>query len=239
MSARTISLGGMIWASAAHTTIPTTPIAGEPYRNTTFAVADAANGWRYYRVADSADFNQFVFLMSTVLNDVEKQGLLIWSNFTDYPIGGLARDPDDGNVYEALAISGPNSGGTKQPSLYVGTYWKIPDFLAKSDGYEVIFTSVSLNAGENEQIYCNPGPGGLTVTLPDGSRNGAKIKVTTGSLVSETNQVTVSASEIQDEGNTGIIISTPMTSVQFIWDTPSARWVLGEICYPQTVTTGE
>lgn len=232
MSARTVSLGGLIWASAAHTTIPTTPIAGEPYRNTAFAIADAANGWRYYRVADSADFNQFVFLMSTVLNDVEQQGLLKWSNLTDYPLLGICRDPDNDLFYEAIAVSGPNNGGAKQPSLNIGTYWKKANFGASNEGYSVRFITGNITAENNELVYCLNGS--LTVTLPSTPSNGNKVKVSSGGSASAVNQVTVAGSEIQEAGNTAIIISTPFTTVEFIWNTSLSRWVLGEICYPVT-----
>lgn len=238
MSSRTVSLKGIIHASDGVTTIPPSPTTGVTYRDAAITVYQAAAGWPYNVIVDSAKTNEVLFRVTGLLDQVEKTGFLVWSAYTDYPIRGLSRDPDDGNIYEALAVSGPNSGGTKQPSLYIGTYWKIPDFLAK-DGYEIIFTAISLTAKENQQICCEPASGGLTVTLPDGSKNGAKIKVTTGSLVSGTNQVLVSGSVIQETGNTGIIISTPMSTVQFIWNSPSSKWVLGEICYPQTLTTGE
>lgn len=237
MSARTVSLGGMIWASAAHTTIPTTPIAGEPYRNTAFSVADAANGWKYYRIVNSADFNQFDYLMSTVLNEVEQQGLLKWSNLTDYPVGGLARDPDDGYVYEAIIASGPNSGGTRQPSLNIGTYWKIPDFLTIG-GYKTVFVSSDYSSDVMQQVYCLSGA--LTVILPTVNlQNGDKVKVTTNGTVSTENLVTVSGSEIEESGTTAIEISTPRCSVEFIWNASQNRWKLGDICYPQNLTKNE
>lgn len=130
------SLKGCVFGSSAQTTIPSAPTSGTPYRNTSLTTTTAAQGWPFLNVVDSADFNQMMFRTTSVLNDVQKTGILYWSALTDYVTGSICRDDLDGKLYQALQASGPNSGGTHQPSTDSGTYWKIAalGFLSLSGG---------------------------------------------------------------------------------------------------------
>lgn len=126
--ARTTSLKNSVFAKSATTTIPSSPAAGTPYRDLTYVGEEVANGWPFKNVVDSSQFNNIMFNITGLLNDLEKQGILYWSELTDYVVGSICRDNIDGNLYEAIAASGPSGVvGAKQPSTET-SYWKLASF---------------------------------------------------------------------------------------------------------------
>lgn len=50
-----------IWAENAQTTIPTPPVAGVTYRDTTLNSTAIDKAWPFKTIVDSSDFNQHAF----------------------------------------------------------------------------------------------------------------------------------------------------------------------------------
>lgn len=97
---RTTTLPG-IWASTAQTTIPTPPVAGVTYRDTTLNSTAIAKAWPFKTIVDSSDFNQHAFLQDTLIKEAEQYGIMRWNNTTSYKKGGFCLG-QDGKLYQAL-----------------------------------------------------------------------------------------------------------------------------------------
>lgn len=111
-----------IFAENASTVIPPTPIAGVSYRDTVSGTDDIVNGWRYGTRVESQDWNQIVFLMTSMLSLIDKKGVIGWSNLVDYTESALTFG-SDGNLYVWIQASGPGNGGAKDP-ISSPTFWK-------------------------------------------------------------------------------------------------------------------
>lgn len=117
---RTVVTGG-IWAENA----PNVPISGEPttgvtYANTEITEAEIQSGWPFKTVVNSADANEVLRRLTTLMDMLESLGFLEWSPLTDYIIGSFARGSDN-KVYKALLASGPSTA-TVDPTS-VNTSW--------------------------------------------------------------------------------------------------------------------
>lgn len=97
---RTTTLPG-IWASNAQTTIPTPPVAGVTYRDTTLNSTAIDKAWPFKTIVDSSDFNQHAFLQDTLIKEAEQYGVMRWNNTTTYKEGGFCLG-QDGKLYQAL-----------------------------------------------------------------------------------------------------------------------------------------
>ena len=104
---RTVSITG-VFAADASTTIPTYPVSGASYRDTTMTGTVVREGWAYKTIVDSSKFNQAMFEYSSVTSQLEKYGFLPWSNLTDYEQGSLCLG-SDGNIYQARQATGPST----------------------------------------------------------------------------------------------------------------------------------
>lgn len=111
-----------VFAQDASITIPTTPIAGVAYRDAVSGTDDVGSGWRYGTRVESQDWNQIMFLVTSMLSVVDKKGLLGWSNLVDYDEPALAFG-SDGKIYSWVSASGPNNGGAKDPASGLPAYW--------------------------------------------------------------------------------------------------------------------
>ena len=101
-----------VFAADATTVIPPTPTLGVAYRDTTTTVDQAEAGWPYGTKVESDTFNQIMFQMSSMLDMLDRQGVLGWSNAVTYSPGALAIG-SDGKLYKALATTvnvDPTSG---------------------------------------------------------------------------------------------------------------------------------
>lgn len=121
---RTTTLPG-IWASNAQTTIPTPPVAGVTYRDTTLNSTAIDKAWPFKTIVDSSDFNQHAFLQDTLIKEAEQYGIMRWNNTTTYKEGGFCLG-QDGRIYQAIR---DNQG--KEPTENTDD-WKIP-FAIDSD----------------------------------------------------------------------------------------------------------
>lgn len=110
---RTITSPG-VWGKDAQTTIPAPPIPGVAYRNPTLTTADFEAGQGYSSRADSATWNEWQYRSSSMVNEIERWGLLPYSPLTNYINGAFCLG--DGVVYQALQPNGPGTDiGAVQP----------------------------------------------------------------------------------------------------------------------------
>ena len=78
-----------IFAEDATTVIPPTPIAGVAYRDAVTGTDDTPNGWRYGTRVASQDFNQVMYLLTSMLGMIDTQGILGWSDQVDYAVPAI------------------------------------------------------------------------------------------------------------------------------------------------------
>jgi hypothetical protein len=114
-----LSLPG-IFGSDASTTIPTPPTPGNSYRDTSLSDGDMAVAWPYSEIVFSEKFNQVMFLVTSLLKQLEQQGILSWSTAVDYPIGAICFGSDS-QIYSAIQASVHTS--PKDPTTQP-TYWQ-------------------------------------------------------------------------------------------------------------------
>lgn len=107
-----------IWAENAQTDIPTPPVAGVTYRDTTLNSTAIDKAWPFKTIVDSSDFNQHAFLQDTLIKESEQYGIMRWNNTTSYKEGGFCLGKD-GKLYQALR---DNQG--KEPTANADD-WKV------------------------------------------------------------------------------------------------------------------
>lgn len=107
-----------IWAENAQTDIPTPPVAGVTYRDTTLNSTAIDKAWPFKTIVDSSDFNQHAFLQDTLIKESEQYGVMRWNNTTTYKEGGFCLG-QDGKLYQALR---DNQG--KEPTANADD-WKV------------------------------------------------------------------------------------------------------------------
>lgn len=107
-----------IWAENAQTDIPTPPVAGVTYRDTTLNSTAIDKAWPFKTIVDSSDFNQHAFLQDTLIKEAEQYGVMRWNNTTTYKEGGFCLG-QDGKLYQALR---DNQG--KEPTANADD-WKV------------------------------------------------------------------------------------------------------------------
>jgi hypothetical protein len=110
MSNRTFTLPSP-WGSGATTTIPTTPVPGVSYRNVSLSAGDLLPGWPFAQIVDSANFNQYEWIASQLLNQLELQGILGWCAGIIYGAGALAFGSDN-VLYQSLQAANTNQDPT-------------------------------------------------------------------------------------------------------------------------------
>lgn len=110
------------FAANALTVIPPTPVAGVSYRDPTAGPASSPDGWPYAERVNSAEWNQIMFQLSSLVSIMDKKGVLGWSSDVDYTEASV-QFGSDGVLYQWLQASGPNNGGAKDP-VSEPTYWK-------------------------------------------------------------------------------------------------------------------
>lgn len=116
-----------IWAENAQTTIPTPPVAGVTYRDTTLNSTAIDKAWPFKTIVDSSDFNQHAFLQDTLIKEAEQYGVMRWNNTTTYKEGGFCLG-QDGKLYQALR---DNQG--KEPTANADD-WKV---LTSGGGFPI------------------------------------------------------------------------------------------------------
>ena len=110
-----------IFAEDANTTIPPAPIAGVAYRDAVNGADRTEDGWRYGTRVESQDWNQIMFLITSMLSSIDKQGILGWKNDIDYAPPAIAFG-SNGLPYVALQASGPSTAF--QDPISSPLYWE-------------------------------------------------------------------------------------------------------------------
>ena len=117
-----------IFAADAQTSVPANPVPGVPYRDPVSGASNIAQGWPFQRLVNSAEFNEVMYRVTSLLDVVNKTAGLAWTEDVDYHGPSAAQAPSfvastDGHLYVALQASGPNSGGPRDPATGNPTYW--------------------------------------------------------------------------------------------------------------------
>ena len=113
-----------IWAENAQTDIPTPPVAGVTYRDTTLNSTAIDKAWPFKTIVDSSDFNQHTFLQDTLIKETEQYGIMRWNNTTSYKESGFCLG-QDGKLYQALR---DNQG--KEPTASTDDWVIVPTDLS-------------------------------------------------------------------------------------------------------------
>lgn len=230
---RDVSLGGLIFGSTASYPVPVNPTTGTSYRNNTITKQTAAKGWPFATVVDSADFNELMYRITTVLDAIEVQGILFWSEATDYVAGSIVRQTDGltEKFFEALQASGPSSQ-VRSPKDNIGTFWKEASIGGgASGGYTVQFVSSNVDELEKGILYfCTAGS--IHLTLPTTNlMDGDKMKIASGRAIGLGTPVTIvgAIEAVNGTADTSLIIDTPYSSVELIYNSASGLW---KVCSP-------
>lgn len=190
-STRTFFLPG-IFASTALTTIPASPITGTAYRDATIGNAEFITGWEFNTIVDSTELNQILFTHGSMLDELDKQGILGWTDQVDYGLNALVRG-SDGEFYYAIQVNGPSSA-VKDP-ISEPTFWTVsgvkastvPDASETVKGIAEIATQAETDAGTDDTRFITPlklknttGTSGLVLLATATASNSATIDFTTG-----------------------------------------------------------
>lgn len=111
-----------VFASDASTVIPPTPIQGVSYRDPLGGPASAPDGWPFFEKVNSADFNQLMFQYSSLLDIIDKQGILGWSDLVDYAVPAIVFG-SNGILYFAIQANGPGLSLVRDPITSVN-FWQ-------------------------------------------------------------------------------------------------------------------
>lgn len=128
-STRSVKSPG-VWAADATTTIPGSPLSGVAYRRTSVVSADAREGWPFDTLVDSAEFNELLYRYATLIDIMDRQGVLGWSDQVDYTTTALVFG-SDGVLYKSLLASGPTT--TARDPISNPTYWSAFNIAAASE----------------------------------------------------------------------------------------------------------
>ena len=118
---RTITMPKGNWADGAETTIPFPPETGTAYRNPNVNLSEWRAGHPFEAIVDSSKWNQLFYLLTAMVSAIEKNGILAWSQNTDYLVDAVAMGTN-GILYQAKLASGPSGGSAREPSANP-TYW--------------------------------------------------------------------------------------------------------------------
>ena len=148
---RTVTIAG-VFAEDATTTIPTPPVPGISYRDTSLTPAEAKAGWPFKEIVDSSQFNQALYEYSTISQMIEKYGFLPWSANTDYVEGSYALGTD-GTIYRAVQDTGPSTTAFNPVNDTTNTYWET--WLDSMDLMVGDIKSSVRTANHGSWILCN------------------------------------------------------------------------------------
>ena len=134
-----------VWAKDALTTIPQPPVSGIAYRNDNMTEAEANEGQKYGAIGDSAQWNQELWAATTLLKELESQGILSWSPLVDYSVNAMVMASND-KLYSALQASGPSTAPQDPVNDTTQTYWIPMEDLygAKRNPGELVYSMLPL-----------------------------------------------------------------------------------------------
>lgn len=160
---------GAQFAKNASIIIPPVPSAGVSYRRSNTTPAEIENGQGYDNgPADSSFWNQFLFLVSGLAQQVEAYGWPVWSALTNYTGDVSFCMGQDGIPYHAVQDSGPASGGAKEPSANPLFWETLAQYIQNQSGGgggvkggwvvgDIALKSFRLGALPTGWYFCNGG----------------------------------------------------------------------------------
>lgn len=162
---RNITLPG-IWAENAQTTIPTPPVAGVTYRDTTLNSTAIDKAWPFKTIVDSSDFNQHAFLQDTLIKEAEQYGVMRWNNTTSYKEGGFCLGQDK-KLYQAKR---DNKG--KEPTASTDD-WQIPFAIDADVVHKTGDETISGAKTFSNKLNINTSGIAVEIRASDGTRAGS------------------------------------------------------------------
>ena len=96
-----------IFAGDATTTIPPTPVTGVSYRDDVNGLDNIRNGWPFKTIVDSAEFAQIMHELTSLTDEIDKTGILEWSDEVDYDKIPAYVIGSDGQLYKSTGVNGP------------------------------------------------------------------------------------------------------------------------------------
>jgi len=118
MADRTDSLNGWIWATGAGDP-PAVPVTGVTYATSTLSQTVVETGWPYNQIANGADFNEVMRRITSLIENIEKYGVLTWCPTITYQTGAMVIASND------IAYRAVQSNLNQDPiSDTTGTYWE-------------------------------------------------------------------------------------------------------------------
>lgn len=172
------------WAEDGSTVIPNPPVAGTTYRDESVDADNIAEGQQYDGVADSARWNQLLYIITGILKDTLAHGVLPWLNTQDYSEGAVVIG-SNGDLYRAKIANGPSTSNSKDPVIDTTsqTWYRYvtltPDVaaeplsysyaeglkLAVGDGLQVVASKLALKILQNKGLSLTSN--GLQVLVAD------------------------------------------------------------------------
>lgn len=150
---RTTTITG-IFAKDATTTIPTPPVSGVSYRDTSMTEAQINEGWAFKTIVDSSQFNQAMYEYSTITKLQEKYGFLPWSNLTDYEEGSVCLGTN-GVLYQAKQATGPSTTAYNPVNDTTSTYWSVITLGGGLEIGDVGIAALGIDETKNRRRYLN------------------------------------------------------------------------------------
>lgn len=156
-----------VFASAANTAIPPVPIAGVSYRDPVSGAAAVADGWPFAERVNSAEFNELMYRWTALLDILDRQGLLGYTNLVDYAVNAVVMG-SDGLQYQAVLANGPAT--SLQDPVTASAYWRVmatPKAAAKA---WVTFNGITgtITSAYNVSSVTRTASGVYTLNFPAG-----------------------------------------------------------------------
>lgn len=211
-----------VWAKDALTTIPQPPVSGIAYRNDSLTEAEVNEGQKYGSIGDSAVWNQELWAATTLLKELESQGILSWSPLVDYSVSAMVMGSND-KLYSALQASGPSTAPQDPVNDSTQTYWILADLQLKADvdldnvtaPGNVRMAHAAMPSGQYETLTV-PASGG-TVTAPaDGYYSFSAHATAVGvyvSLINNTSKLNINSGAVDLDNNCRIFIPAAKNDV--------------------------
>lgn len=160
-STRTYFLPG-VFADTALTAIPASPVTGVAYRDDTIGNAEFITGWEFNTIVEGPEFNQILYTHAKIIDEVDKQGLLGWTDLVDYGVSALVRGSDD-EFYYSTAVNGPATS-VQDPVGDVSGTWlasgvkasSVPDASTTVKGILELATQTEVNNGTDNTRAVTP-----------------------------------------------------------------------------------
>lgn len=214
MPNRTVTLPG-VWAqNAIDVPTGTDPTPLTTYRKTGLLESDLLSAWPYTAIVGSAMFNEVMLRLTFLLQELEQNGVLTYSELVNYKVGALVKGTDN-IVYECLVVNGPGSAVVDPVGDTTGT-WRTA--LLKKDSIRNISATTSVSI-QDTCIIIDASLGDVVLTfLSAANTNAGNIKVQRARTDPGTHTVTLIPQGGQTIGGESTVELLPGEGYEFIPD---------------------